>query len=254
VRELNLISQDVTAYGRDRHGVTDLPRLLRALGKIGGRFWIRLLYGHPAHVTPEILEAMAAVRQVCRYLDLPIQHSHPEMLEAMGRPSPRQGLVRLFEEIRGRLPGAALRTTCMVGYPGETARHFQHLLDFTAEIAFDHLGVFRFSPEPGTVAATLPRRVGARCAAEREKRLMLQQRRLVTGRNRGRLGQSDTIMLERTRPRRPTVWVGRSPACAPEVDGVTYVSMTRPARRLRPGSFVRAHYTRTRGYDMEACA
>ncbi len=250
VRELNLISQDITAYGADLHGGANLPRLLRALNALGGRFWIRLLYGHPARVTEQLLDAMGELPRVCHYLDLPIQHSHPEMLAAMRRPLPRGGLENLFREIRRRLPDAALRTTCLVGFPGETPRHFAHLLDFTAAVRFDHLGVFKFSPESGTPAADLKPRAAARTMLLRERQLMLRQRRRVAETARARLGQTALLLVESPAPRRPGVMLARSASCAPEVDGVTFLDGA--SRRCRPGTFVQARYTGVRGYDMEA--
>jgi len=250
VRELNLISQDVTAYGQDLAGSADLPRLLRALDAIGGRFWIRLLYGHPAHVTDKLLDTMGELPRICHYLDLPIQHSHPEILAAMGRPLPRGGLDNLFHHIRRRLPGVTCRTTCLVGFPGETPRHFAHLLDFTAAIRFDHLGVFRFSPEAGTAAAELPRRVSAGIMRQRERQLMLPQRRRVAADAAARVGKTAVLLIEAPAPRQARVFVGRPAGCAPEVDGVTF--LTNAPKTCRPGVFVRARYTNARGYDMEA--
>ncbi len=203
VRELNLISQDITAYGADLPGEANLPRLLRALDAIGGRFWIRLLYGHPAHVTEQLLDAMGELPRVCHYLDLPIQHSHPEMLAAMRRPLPRGGMENLFREIRRRLPDAVLRTTCLVGFPGETPLHFAHLLDFTAAVRFDHLGVFKFSPESGTPASKLRPRVRPGIMLQRERQLMQRQRRRVTAAARARVGQTDLLLIEAPAPRRP---------------------------------------------------
>jgi ribosomal protein S12 methylthiotransferase len=250
VRELNLISQDITAYGCDLNNGNDLPRLLRALNDIGGRFWIRLLYGHPAHVTEKLLDTIGELPRVCHYLDLPIQHSHPAILTAMRRPQPHGGLESLFQTIRRHLPDVTLRTTCLLGFPGETADHFDHLLDFTTAIRFNHLGVFEFSPEVGTHAVKLKRRVPKAVIQQRVRRLMLRQQHRVKAAGLARIGQTDPLLIDATDPHRPNVMLARSAACAPEVDGVVY--LTNLTKQCRPGAFIKARYTGVRGYDMEA--
>ncbi len=250
VKELNLISQDIMDYGSDLKDGTDLPMLLRALNNLGGDFWIRILYGHPARVTDKLLDTIGELPRVCRYLDLPIQHSHPDVLAAMGRPLPPEGLDKLFENIRRHLPNVTLRTTCLVGFPGETTRRYQHLLDFVTRTSFDHLAVFKFSPEEGTPAAKLKHRISHKTMEQREYKLMVQQHRRVTALSKTKIGQTDTFLIDSAAPRRPNVFIARSAACAPEVDGVTYLNGGQTA--LQIGSFVKARYFKARNYDMEA--
>jgi len=257
IRELNLISQDITSYGRDLGSQADLPNLLRALGAIGGRFWIRLLYGHPAHVTNRLLKVMGEASQVCHYLDIPIQHSHPDVLRAMGRPPVPGGMRHLVQRIRKALPDAALRTTCLVGFPGETRLHFNHLADFLEDIRFDHAGVFAYSREDGTPAARLASQVPHKTAERRRDRLMRLQQRIVFQKSRERVGQSTEILIEKRDIRKQNTcnclsgaWVGRSRAEAPEVDGVVFVKTRKPA--TRPGAFISVRYVSVAGYDMRA--
>ncbi len=249
VKELNLIAQDVTSYGRDREDGAGLPGLLRALGALGGRFWIRLLYAHPALVTAELLETMGAVPQVCRYLDIPIQHSHPAVLAAMGRPAVPGGLARLLQRIRRILPDVVLRTTCLVGFPGETRAQFRHLLAFAAAARFEHLGVFAYSREEGTPAAALPGQVPAGLARDRRDRLMRLQQAIAFRRAAARVGAADEILIERPGASQHNAWSGRSRSEAPEADGSVFV---RGPPGLAPGRFVTARYVSAAGYDLRA--
>jgi ribosomal protein S12 methylthiotransferase len=250
IRELSLISQDVTSYGRDLGAAADLPRLLRALGAIGGVFWIRLLYGHPAHVTDALLDAMGEVSQVCHYLDMPVQHSHPTILRSMARPAVPGGLRRLVRHIRATLPDVVLRTTCLVGYPGETGVHFRRLAEFVEESQFEHLGVFAYSREEGTPAAILPAQVPQREANRRRDRLMLLQQKIVLNKAAARVGHTDDILVEKSDPRKHDTWIGRSRREAPEVDGVVFLKTRVPS--VKPGVFIKARYVAAAGYDMKA--
>jgi ribosomal protein S12 methylthiotransferase len=243
VGELNLISQDTTRYGHDL-GNADLPKLLRALGRLGGRFWIRLLYGHPAHLSDELLEAMGEVPQVCRYLDVPIQHSHPDILRAMRRAGSAEAVHAFPERARRRLPGVTLRTTCLVGFPGETAAHFKDLLAFVRETQFDRLGVFVFSPEEHTAAYGFPDRVPPAVAHRRRARLMAAQQEIVLRRAAALKGTRDTVLL--VRREHDGTWVARSARQAPDVDGVTRVA------GARAGLFAQVRYTGVEGYDLRA--
>jgi len=249
IRELNLIAQDTTAYGLDLGARTNLPALLRALGRIGGGFWIRVLYGHPAHVTAALMDAMGAVEQVCPYLDLPIQHSDAAILRAMRRPSTAERLRRTFGHIRAALPGVTLRTTCLVGFPGETERQFRNLLVFLEEIRFDHVAVFTYSKEENTSAARLPRRVPTAEAQRRKQCLMLRQKLIVDEEAMAQIGRFDDLLVERY-DRKRRLWVARSRGQAPDVDGVVYVSA--PENGLTPGALVRGRYVAAAGYDLRA--
>jgi ribosomal protein S12 methylthiotransferase len=250
VRELNLIAQDVTYYGHDLNGKNNLASLLRRLGRIGGNFWIRLLYGHPDHVTRDLLEAIGETPQVCQYLDLPIQHCAGKMLRMMGRKGDENTLRTLFSGIRKILPGIALRTTCLVGFPGETDRDFQHLLNFIEEIEFDQLGVFVYSAEEGTEAASLPRKISAGIARQRKDILMRRQQGIVGRKLAGLIGQTAEVFVERKKDNAKHVWLARSRYQAPEVDSVVYLRDY--VSRCAPGMLVRARYMKASGYDLIA--
>lgn len=244
VRELNLISQDTTRYGSDLTAHADLPKLLRALGRLGGRFWIRLLYGHPAHLTDEILETMAGIPQVCRYLDVPVQHAHPDVLRAMRRAGGEKAVREFPARARRLLPGVVLRTTCLVGFPGETPAHFRYLLDYVREVRFDHLGVFAFSREENTEAHRLPGQVSTRAAALRRSRLLQAQTEIAVQRQQARMGGKDTVLvLGPVKGGRGVA--GRNAGQAPEVDGEVEID----TGKVSPvaGEWIRVKYTGFRG-------
>jgi ribosomal protein S12 methylthiotransferase len=248
-RELDIISQDIMSYGSDLPGKSDLPALIRALGRLDGDFWIRLLYGYPSLITDDLLDAMAGTPQVCRYLDVPVQHSHPDILRAMRRGGTVEAVASMTGRIRARLPDAVIRTTCLVGFPGETEAHFQHLLDYCRDARFDHLGAFVYSPEEGTPAFEMDDTPALEVAEERFDRLMTQQRKIAAQRNRGLKGTPDIVLLEhpggRTKPGR-----GRTRRQAPEVDGETRVTGL-PANARR-GDFFPIVYTGIREMDLLA--
>ena len=245
VKELVLVSQDVTAYGQDRN--TDLAALLRKLARLGEGFWIRWLYGFPSRVNVKLLETMAALPQVCRYLDVPIQHSHPDILRNMGRAATAGQLERMVSRIRRIMPDASLRTTCLVGFPGEKDAHFRHLLAFVTRMQFDHLGVFPFSPEEDTPAEQMPGRPSRRAAERRRDQLMQAQGRIVTEKAQDLVDTETTVLLEQQMDDR--TWLGRAYRDAPEIDGAVLVEHTPD---LQAGQFVRARYTAQAGYDMKA--
>lgn len=248
--EINLISQDTTAYGCDRRDGASLPRLLRELGRIGGRFWIRWLYGFPSRVTDELLDTMGTIEQVVHYLDVPIQHSHPAILRAMGRGHTFAAVQALPARARGRLPDITLRTTCLVGFPGETRTHFEHLRQHLAAARYDHVGVFTYSPEEGTPALTLAGRPGHATAERRRDRLLEQQQQIVAETGAALAGRPTAVLLEAPANASGTRWTGRSPRYAPEVDGSVRLSRVPPA--ARPGQILPARYTAHAGYDARA--
>lgn len=243
-KELNLIAQDTTAYGMDIAGEPRLAALLRELYKIPGALWFRVLYAHPRHLTDEILETMAADERVCRYLDLPLQHANDRMLAAMGRGYGRARVDEALAQIRRRLPGAALRTTFIVGHPGEGEAEFAELLAFVNAGHFDHVGVFVWSPEPGTVSERLAGRVAPEVAETRRARLMAAQAKVSAAKLRARRGQSATLLLER---RGKDGWHGRTAWQAPEVDGETALENAPPGAQA--GDFVPVAIVRTSRYD-----
>lgn len=252
-RELDLISQDTTSYGRDLEDGTTLPKLLRALGRIGGDFWIRVLYAYPTGLTNELLDAIAEVPQVCAYLDIPVQHSHPDILRSMLRADTIGRVDAMSGYLRGRLEDVTLRTTCLVGFPGETEAHFKHLLAYITDSEFDHVGVFAFSPEEGTPAMDLPDRPDTDTTEERRMRLLNAQNEVVDGKLDSLLGREAEVLLERREVvDGEAIWIARSRRLAPEVDGVVYVSDVHDD--ACPGDFVTVTYTEQLDYELAATA
>jgi ribosomal protein S12 methylthiotransferase len=230
VKELILISQITTNYGLDLYGKPRLAELLRALGEVEIP-WIRVHYAYPTGLSAEVLQAFRDVPNVLPYLDLPLQHSHPEVLRSMNRPWQAEVTGGLLHHIREQLPQAVLRTTFIVGFPGETEEHFQHLLDFVAEQQFDHVGVFRFSPEEGTPAAELPDPVPAELAEERRNRLMALQQPIAAARNAAWVGRIVDVLIEQENPATGEM-IGRCSRFAPDVDGEVRVSPGTPTMKV----------------------
>ncbi|MFN9630929.1 MAG: 30S ribosomal protein S12 methylthiotransferase RimO [Cyanobacteriota bacterium] len=249
VKELILISQITTNYGLDLHGKPQLAQLLRALGRVEIP-WVRVHYAYPTGLTPEVLAAFREVPNVLPYLDLPLQHSHPDILRAMNRPWQAEGTAGVLTRVREQLPEAVLRTTFIVGYPGETEIHFQHLLDFVAEQCFDHVGVFTFSPEDGTPAATLPDPVPLEVAQERRDRLMALQQPIAAARNGACVGAIVDVLIEQVHPETGAM-IGRSARFAPEVDGEVHVNPGPGGWGASPGQLVPVRLTAAHPYDLE---
>lgn len=215
VKELLLISQDTTWYGRDLGGSQGIADLVRRLNAIEGDFWIRLHYTHPAHWSDDLVRAMRECPKVCRYVDMPLQHIHDEMLLRMRRETDRAAIERWVARIREGIPGAAIRTSFIVGFPGETERHFEELLRYVRAAAFDRVGVFEYSQEEGTVAARMANQTPARVKKERRRRLMAAQREVSARLLRARIGETERVLVEKAGR---GAW-GRSEREAPGVDG-----------------------------------
>lgn len=249
VKELNLVAQDILRYGCDlaADAKSKLPALLRELDKADTPFWWRLLYGYPSEVSDELLELLAESPHACRYLDLPIQHSHPDILRAMNRPAAVDATLGLAQRLRKAVPGITLRTTCLVGFPGETEEHFEHLLAYAKEAEFDHLGVFAYSPEEGTAASGMDGVPPPEVAEERCERLMAVQKQIVRRKAAALAGSQGTALLLR---KKGQAWIARLPSQAPEVDGETRVTGV-PAT-AKAGDFIPVTVTGGRGYDLAA--
>ena len=228
VQELILVAQDTTAYGVDLSRPASLIELIKSLAGIDPIQWIRLLYLRPERVTPQLLKALAGVEKVCPYLDIPIQHASDRILNAMNRPYRQRDLRGLFRRIRRTWPRVALRTTVMVGFPGEEEGDFQELLNFIEEIEFDHLGVFRYSPEEGTPAALLPGKIAKKTIKKRYDLLLARQKEISWAHNRELVGRLEPVLI--TGPSSESEWLleGRTRFQAPEVDGVVYITDGRP--------------------------
>jgi len=250
VREINLVSQDSLMYGADQTKKPQVTELLRRLDDIDGEFWLRVLYGYPSGVTDDLLDALNTSRHLCKYLDLPIQHSHPEILAAMNRSPAIKATTGLTARLREAVPGIVLRTTCLVGFPGETEAHFEHLLETLAESAFDHLGVFAYSPEEGTAAFERDA-PDIEVAEERCARVMALQKKITATRTKALIGTTDTALL--LRQTNPNTWLARLPRQAPEVDGDTHVTGRGSSlNAAKPGDFVNVEITGRKGYDITA--
>ena len=247
VRELNVIGQDTTSYGSDLAEPHSIDRLLREIAKIEELQWLRLLYAHPAHFTDDLVKTFAETSKLCRYVDLPLQHLDDEILKKMGRRVTQTDCIELIAKLRRRLPGVAIRTTFIVGFPGETEAQFEALLHLVKELRFDHLGAFAYSPEAGTPAATFPDQIPEAERNRRVEELMLTQQAVAFARNRARIGEQDEVILDGPSAE-SDVWIGRTQAQAPDVDSVTFVR----GQDLETGQFLDVRITDADGYDLIA--
>lgn len=243
VKEIILISQITTNYGLDIYGKPKLAELLRALGKVDIP-WIRMHYAYPTGLTPDVIAAIQETPNCLPYLDLPLQHSHPEILRAMNRPWQGQINDGIMERLKIALPSAVLRTTFIVGFPGETEAHFQHLLEFTQRHKFDHVGVFTFSPEEGTPAYNLPNQIPAAVMTERRNRLMELQQPISFQKNQQEVGKIVDVLIEQENPEGGEL-IGRSGRFSPEVDGQVYVK-----GEARLGTIVKVAIQSADEYDL----
>ena len=251
VRELLLISQDTTFYGIDRGERGALGRLLRELNAIDGLAWIRLLYLYPTTITDDVLDAMAECEKVCRYIDLPLQHASPDVLKRMRRPGNRRTYDALLSRIRNRVPDVTLRTTLIVGFPGETDADFAELDGFVAETSFDHLGVFTYSHEEGTRAFGLPDDVPASVKKRRRNALMARQKKIVARAHRARIGTQASVLIDGPSEEHEMVLQGRLEGQAPDIDSVVYLTDCDPTA-YAPGRLIEAKLVDARGYDLVA--
>jgi len=247
-RELNVIGQDTTLYGADRPGSPRLHELLARIAEAPRLRWLRLLYTPPAHFTAELIDAYRALPKLCPYVDLPLQHLNDDILRRMGRRVSQAQALDLIGRIRERVPDVTIRTSFIVGFPGETRRQFDELLEKVRELRFDHLGAFAYSREEGTRAASMPGQLSGRTKARRLGELMRAQQEIVLDRNRAMKGTEFEVVVEQPAPGRRDRWIARSRTQAPDVDGVTFVS----GKNLRPGRFVRATVIGSNGYDLIA--
>jgi len=251
VRELLLISQDTTFFGHDRGERGALARLLRALNEVDGLAWIRLLYLYPTTITDDVLAAMAECEKVCRYVDLPLQHASAAVLKRMRRPGNRRTYDKLLTRIRERVPGVTLRTTFIVGFPGETDQDFAELDSFIADTRFDHVGVFTYSHEEGTRAFGMADDVPASVKVRRRNALMARQKRIVAQAHRARVGSEVDLLLDGPSPEHPMVIQGRLEGQAPDIDSVVYLTDCDPSQH-RSGNLIRVRIVSSRGYDLVA--
>ncbi|MCR5618734.1 MAG: 30S ribosomal protein S12 methylthiotransferase RimO, partial [Lachnospiraceae bacterium] len=246
VKELILVAQETTLYGTDLYGKKSLPELLKKLCAIGGIRWIRLLYAYPEEITDEMIDVIASEDKICKYLDLPIQHSENDILRRMGRKTSKESIEALIEKLRQRIPGMCLRTTLISGFPGETEDEFKELYRFVNETEFDRLGVFTYSAEEGTPAAEMPGQVPSETAIRRRDEIMELQQAVSFDLNESHVGEILEVLIEGYLPE-DGIYVGRTYRDAPGVDGLFFLEAD---KELMTGDIVKAKVTQALGYDL----
>lgn len=245
-KELILTGQDTTFFGYDLGGRYLLPELLSRLNRIPKLRWIRILYAYPSLVTDALIQSMASLDKVCHYLDMPLQHVSDRMLKSMRRGTTRESTRRLIQKLRKQIPDLAIRTTFIVGYPGETEKEFRELTDFLEEARFERLGIFTYSPEAGSLAAKLAGQVPDKIKRKRFETAMVLQQKISRENNRRFLGKTFEVLVEGPEEGKRGRMAGRTYMDAPEVDGTIYVE----APGIKPGEFVWVKINETREYDL----
>lgn len=241
-KEINLIAQDVTQYGYDLYKAFTLPRLLKELNAVEGLEWIRILYFYPNRLTDEVIEAMATLPKVAKYIDIPLQHAHPDTLRRMKRPWEGERYLKVLDKVRSAIPEVAVRSTFIVGFPGETQEEFEYLIEFVKAARMDRVGAFMFSREPGTPAEAMEGQVSSKVKRERYDRLMRAQQGISHDINRGWVGRKLTVLADEARDG----WIiGRSHRDAPEIDGLVYFKGD-----AQPGDFVEVQVEEADTYDL----
>jgi ribosomal protein S12 methylthiotransferase len=253
VRELIIVAQDTTYYGMDLFGEPRLAELLRRLENEVDIPWIRLMYFYPMYITDELLQVLNSSRKIVPYIDMPLQHINDTMLRRMSRRVTRAETESLLSKLRQAIPGLALRTTFIVGFPGETEEQFAELEQFVREQKFDRMGAFTYSLEPDTPAALLGEHLAEQIKEERQARLMAVQREISTAYCAARMGSTLEVILDQPVPNQKNVWVARSQADAPDVDGLVFVTGGKKMK-LQAGDIVRAEVVATQEYDLIAHA
>ncbi|MBP5159275.1 MAG: 30S ribosomal protein S12 methylthiotransferase RimO, partial [Lachnospiraceae bacterium] len=245
VKELILVGQETTVYGKDLYGGKSLVKLLEKLEKVDGIEWIRLLYCYPEEIEDDLIDAIAASKKICRYLDMPIQHASDDILKRMGRRTDRAHLEELIDKLRKKIPGVALRTSLIAGFPGETEKDHEIMLDFVKQARFDRLGVFTYSKEEDTPAAKMPDQVPARIKTKRRKEIMLLQQKIAFDLAKSRVGETYRVMIEGRID--PDVYAARTYMDAPGVDGYVFLKSNRD---YMSGSFTDIRVTAAKDYDL----
>lgn len=245
-KELILVAQETTVYGTDIYGKKALPELLRKLCRIDGLEWIRILYCYPEEITDELIQVIKEEPKICKYLDMPIQHSSDNILKRMGRRTTRQELVDVITKLRNNIPDIALRTTLITGFPGETEEDIDDLLDFVDTMEFDRLGVFTYSPEEGTPAASMPDQVPENIKEERRNRIMELQQEVSLDKSADMVGRVIPVMVE-GKITDDDAYVGRSYKDAPNVDGYVFINTN---AQLMSGQIVNVSITGSMEYDL----
>lgn len=246
VKELILVAQETTVYGKDLYGEKSLHKLLRELCKISGIQWIRILYCYPEEIYDELIQTIKEENKVCHYLDLPIQHASDAVLKRMGRRTSKAQLVEIIEKLRKEIPDISLRTTLITGFPGETQEQHEELKDFVDEMEFDRLGVFTYSPEEDTPAATMTEQIPEEVKEERQAELMELQQEIAFDLAEDMVGREVLIMIE-GKVADENAYVGRTYKDAPNVDGLIFINTD---EELMSGDFARVRVTGALEYDL----
>ncbi|MGC9291954.1 MAG: 30S ribosomal protein S12 methylthiotransferase RimO [Acidobacteriaceae bacterium] len=252
VREITLIGQDTTCYGEDLGMADGLAQLLDALAQVEGLRWLRFLYAYPNKITPRLLEVMARHGNICKYLDVPLQHASPAVLKRMKRGGSAEIFLKMLGRVRAAMPEITLRTSFITGFPGETAEDFSLLLDFVKEARFDWLGVFQYSDEEGAAAYHLDGKVPRRSIVARQNRLMREQQKISRRAKALLVGQTMDVLVEGGSEETPLLWQGRSGRHAPEIDGAVYINDFGPYATLKAGGFYRCEVMEAHDYDVVA--
>ena len=246
VKELILVAQETTLYGKDLYGEKSLHKLLKELCKIAGIRWIRVLYCYPEEITDELIQVMKEESKICHYLDLPIQHASDGILKRMGRRTSKAQLIEIIEKLRREIPDITLRTTLITGFPGETEEQHEELMDFVDQMEFDRLGVFTYSPEEDTPAATMPDQIEESVKEDRQAELMELQQDIAFEQAEDMIGREVLVMIE-GKIADENAYVGRTYKDAPNVDGLIFVNTD---EELMSGDFARVKVTGALEYDL----
>jgi ribosomal protein S12 methylthiotransferase len=250
VKEIILVAQDSSRYGEDLGKQDALARLLRELARVDGIEWVRVMYTYPTHISDAFLDVLAEEPRAVKYLDMPLQHASQNVLKLMKRGGNRGSLERLIERVRGRVPGIAVRTTFITGFPGETEADFEALMGFVKNVEFDRVGVFTYSDEEGTPAFALPDKVPGRIAARRRSALMKQQARISRRKNKQRVGEVVRVLFEGESKESELLWQGRMETQAPDIDGCVLINDVPDGVLPEPGDFVNVEITEAHEYDL----
>ena len=248
VKEFNIISQDTTMYGFDLAMKDGLTRLLKDMVKIDGLQWMRLLYCYPTFLNSNLIDYIASEEKVCRYIDVPLQHTHDEILKNMKRQETEDGIRKMLDELRLKIPEIALRTTFITGFPGETDEHFKHMLRFLCDTQFDHVGIFTYSDEEGTTAFDYPGRIPEEVKMERKNILMASQKDITLQKNQEKVGRIESVLVEGFDAQENYIMTGRLASQAPDIDGQVILEKC----EAEPGEIISVLITAAADYDLVA--
>ncbi|WP_139904578.1 30S ribosomal protein S12 methylthiotransferase RimO [Clostridium thermarum] len=244
VSEIILIAQDTTLYGIDIYGTKSLPKLIDEISKVEGVKWIRLLYCYPEEITDELIDVIANNPKVCKYIDMPIQHISDRILRRMGRRGKKENIILVIKKLKAKVKDIALRTTFIVGFPGETEEDFQELCDFVKDTCFDNMGVFQYSPEEGTAAASMKETIDDKTKSKREHEIMLLQQKVSLNNNRAKIGKVFETLVE---SKDGEYYIGRTMQMAPDIDGLMYISSN---ENIDLGSYITVKVNEASEYDL----